>query len=133
MWQISRKHHIAGAAVLFFVTAITMSVVATHWMSRVLQYTQGAAVEFYERISEEDCYVTTLGYKSYAHYFYAQASAVPEETIDKNDWLLHGDIDKPAYFVARISGAGQYDDTPDLKRLYERHGYVFFQRVPAKK
>ena len=36
------------------------------------QMTQGSAIRFYESISKEKKYLTTVGYKSYAHYFYGE-------------------------------------------------------------
>ena len=32
-------------------------------------YTQQAPIDFYEQHSKEDCYINTLGFKSYAHLF----------------------------------------------------------------
>lgn len=94
------------------------------------KYSQGAAIEFYKERSREKCYIYTLGFKSYAHLFYAKKpeGLNPEEyTIE---WLLRGSTDYPVYFVAKIHNAHEYEESyPQLKRLYEKNGFVFFVRV----
>jgi hypothetical protein len=43
---------------------------------------QGDAIKFYEDISNEKKYITTVGFKSYAHYFYSQI-----DELDSSDQL----------------------------------------------
>ena len=45
---------------------------------------QGSAVSFYEDISFEKKYLTTVGFKSYAHYFYSKI-----DLLDSNDSLYN--------------------------------------------
>jgi hypothetical protein len=46
------------------------------------------------------------------------------------DWLLHGKIDKPAYFVCKITALEEVNqDYPNLKEIYRKNGFVFFVRV----
>ena len=45
---------------------------------------QGSAVSFYEDISSEKKYLTTVGFKSYAHYFYSKI-----DLLDSNDSLYN--------------------------------------------
>ena len=39
-------------------------------ITKVEGYTQRAAIDFYKSMQSTDVYVETLGFKSYAHYFY---------------------------------------------------------------
>ena len=45
---------------------------------------QGDAIKFYEDISDEKKYITTVGFKSYAHYFYSQI-----DELDSSDQLYN--------------------------------------------
>jgi 4-amino-4-deoxy-L-arabinose transferase-like glycosyltransferase len=93
-------------------------------------YSQRAAIEFYQSISEEDAYVRTLGFKSYAHLFYSQIKPSSEPGADDTDWLLTKDIDKPAYFVFKIQHKERYlQEYPQLEVLYEKNGFVFTKRM----
>ena len=49
-------------------------------------------------------------FKSYTDLFYSRTT--PSENPHNHDinWLLHGPIDKPAYFVARATQSQPYDD-----------------------
>jgi hypothetical protein len=70
--------------------------------------------------------------KSYAHLFYA-AKPVPEHERSQDlGWLLHGDIDKPAYFILRSKTLEGFQETyPDLELLYEKNGFSFCLRQPV--
>ena len=45
---------------------------------------QGNAIKFYEDISDEKKYITTVGFKSYAHYFYSRI-----DELDSSDQLYN--------------------------------------------
>ena len=92
---------------------------------------QGAAIEFYTSLQNEDCYVETLGFKSYAHFFYKQTKESNTINNAGNEWLLNGTLDKPAYFVCKINNAEEYlKSYPQLKEIYKKNGFVFLVRKP---
>ncbi len=95
-------------------------------------YSQHALIEFCKDRKGEDCYVNTLGMKSYAHLFYA-AKPIPENQLSQDpEWLLTGDIDKPAYFIMRSKTLANFQESyPDLELLYEENGFSFCLRDPA--
>ncbi|MDP4208027.1 MAG: glycosyltransferase family 39 protein [Bacteroidota bacterium] len=96
---------------------------------RIEGYSQRAAIEFYQNRQNEDCYVETLGFKSYAHLFYVQKPASSNPKSADSQWLLEGEIDKPAYFVMKnTSKKEQLERHPQLKVLYEKNGFVFVKR-----
>jgi 4-amino-4-deoxy-L-arabinose transferase-like glycosyltransferase len=107
-------------------------------MPKVEPHTQGEAVRFFKSLQGQNVYVYTLGYKSYAHYFYAQPS-VPSNPAsyagDVQQWLLKGDLDRAAYFSCRIDRAAEFR-SPEyrqygLQELYSKGGFVFFRRLPS--
>ena len=98
---------------------------------RVEAYSQRAAIEFFSSVSDEDAYLETLGYKSYAHLFYGQVKGNSHEMSHDKNWLLTGDIDKPAYFSIKVNRKEKFvREHPDLTLLYEKNGFVFFKRTP---
>jgi hypothetical protein len=70
--------------------------------------------------------------KSYAHLFYA-AKPIPENQLSQDrEWLLRGNIDKPAYFILRSKTLKGFKESyPDLELLYEKNGFSFCLRIPA--
>ena len=53
-------------------------------MPKIEGLTQGSVISFYKEISDEKKYLTTVGYKSYAHYFYSEF-----EPLKSTDLLYH--------------------------------------------
>ena len=98
---------------------------------RVEVYSQRAAIEFFCSVSDEDAYLETFGYKSYAHLFYGQIRDHTHEKARDEQWLLTGDIDKNAYFAIKVNRKDKFiQDYPNLELLYEKNGFVFFKRTP---
>ena len=115
---------------------------------------QRANIDFFTAHAGEDCYMETLGYKSYAPYFYGKVPAPDEKqaklllTVRSNNstrpdtlssyqkevayknWLLSGNINKPVYFSVKINDQSVYDTVPALTRLYAKNGFVFYRRMP---
>ncbi len=106
---------------------------------KIDSYTQSAAIEFYQGLQGQSCYIQTLGFTTYADLFYAQkqqlqsasAANIPPEEFER--WLLEDEIDRTAYFVCKINDAQTWRKHPYLTELYEKNGYVFFQREVKKK
>jgi 4-amino-4-deoxy-L-arabinose transferase-like glycosyltransferase len=99
---------------------------------RIEGYSQNALIEFCKERQNEDCYIKTLGMKSYAPLFYAAKEYPVRPESRDNLWLLSGDIDKPVYFIMRNKNAGQYLEQYDQLFLYrEKNGYVFLKRDPG--
>jgi 4-amino-4-deoxy-L-arabinose transferase-like glycosyltransferase len=93
-------------------------------------YSQRAAIEFYEAHCGEDCYVKTIGFKSYAHLFYTckQPLGTLPPTIDDPSSLLNGNPGKKVYFVAKVNNLSDLPQRPDCHELYRKNGFVFFER-----
>ncbi len=106
-------------------TSLTMLII----VPKVEQYSQNAAIEFYENISSEDCYVQTWGYKSYAQYFYAKKPQPEDSRSQDLEWLLGGNVDKTVYIVTKNIRESKFTkENPNFSRLYEKNGFVFFVR-----
>jgi 4-amino-4-deoxy-L-arabinose transferase-like glycosyltransferase len=127
-----RKKFQAGFATLFFSTALTMHLFTLAIAPKIDLYVQGGPVGFFEQLQNEDCYVEPLGYKSYAHLFYFRKKPPTNPKSSDLDWLLNGEIDKPAYFVSKITRADEFLKHPNLEVLKIEAGWVYFRRLPKQ-
>ena len=126
-----RQQKMQHALLLLFVACIVaMQVLLTAFTPRIEKYSQHAAVEFYQSLQGKDVYVRPIGYKSYAHYFYARVQPGNRKESKDQEWLLTGPVDKPTYFVSKITRmeALLKDYGDDLEVLYEKNGCVFYKR-----
>lgn len=115
--------------ILFIGTSLFTNTLLLQFIPKIEPYTQGAAIDFYKSKQNEDCYIQTLGFKSYAHLFYHAKPRVTNADYYKEDWLVRGEIDKPAYFVVKIHRKEEYlGYYPHLEVLYEKNGFVFLKR-----
>jgi hypothetical protein len=114
----------AGSMVFIFMTMFVFT-------GKIEGYTQRAALDFYRHYGQEDCYISTLGFKSYAHLFYGKKQPGQNPLSYDKDWLLNGPIDKPAYFVYKVTKKREYETIyPQLTILYEKNGFIFAARYP---
>ena len=96
---------------------------------KVEGYTQNAAIEFYKSRQNEDCYVKTVGFKSYADLFYTAKKPTKNLNSNLEDWLIFGAIDKPVYFVMKNTRSEEFKrNFPHIKRIGEKNGFVFYKR-----
>ncbi len=155
LYYFSRKIRMAHL-VLSFGVLFTISLMSYIVMPNVEMYTQKAAVDFWVSKSNEKAFVETLGYKSYAHYFYANTqpdtlsnqqfemwlhtrdeiktnTIVPAERLReyRREWKLVGPIDRPAYFVSKNTYESEVKNYwPFLMKIGEKNGFVFWERKP---
>jgi hypothetical protein len=126
-WALRKGRIVAGAWTLLGSTALMLLAATATLVPKLHEHIQGAPVRFYRSLQDRDVYVEVLGFKSYAHLFYARTR--PPSTPDV-DTLLHGTLDRPAYFVSRIDKAAPYRAMETLREIGEENGYVFFERLP---
>ena len=97
---------------------------------KIEQFSQGAAVQFFQEIKDQDVYVQSAGYKSYAPYFYADLNVNnPPESRDY-EWLYSGDIDKPVYFITKTTYRNISGDHVEL--LKTTGGFRIYVRYPEQ-
>jgi 4-amino-4-deoxy-L-arabinose transferase-like glycosyltransferase len=132
-----------GVATLLLVQLVIIQVALVHFTSKIEAYTQGAAIAFYRQFQGRDVYVHPLGFKSYANLFYTQkqpstnplyqgvrlANNGKDKQPEANEqWLLNGNIDKPAYFICKVQDSAKTSAMPQLTLVGSSNGFVFFQR-----
>ncbi|CAL1520534.1 glycosyltransferase family 39 protein [Chitinophaga sp. MM2321] len=117
-----------GLICLFVSTILVIQVTVVHFVPKVERYSQGAAIDFFISLQGKDVYVKALGYHSYAQHFYSRELPHTNKNYYDTDWLLNGQIDKPAFFICRITDSEQYRQHPNLEVIGEKNGFVFFKR-----
>jgi len=127
---LSQRRYKRAAVTLFAGTAIVIFFASAIIVPKVERYSQGADIDFFIARQGENCYVHTLGFKSYGDLFYTMKEKPANLNSYDQNWLLTGPIDKPVYFVTKVDRVqhwenGQY---PDLKELYRKNGFVFMKR-----
>ena len=133
----TRKNPILGTQVLFFTTLLTVQIVIYVFVPKIEKYSQAAAIEFMESKQLEDCYVGTIGYKSYAQYFYTARTPQKSPGQNTEEWYLTGKSAKPVYLVTHIDRTRRLDSLLKagfpIKKIGEKNGFVFFKREPNLK
>ncbi|GAB4194651.1 MAG: phospholipid carrier-dependent glycosyltransferase [Thermoflexibacter sp.] len=127
-----------GFYTLFGGTAVMLTLVLIFYISKVEGYTQRAAIDFLKTLQGKDCYVMTIGYKSYAQYFYAQTQPTTKPQFDGDirwqNYLFYNKIDKDLYVLTKNTAEQELLDLikpkqVEWERLYEKNGFVFYKRA----
>jgi len=125
-----RKKVRSGLLILLLAQVGIMELALVLFTPKIEDYSQDAAIRFYQSLQGKDVYVHVLGFKSYAQLFYSKALPQHNPRSDQEDWLLNGKLDKPAYFVSRITGEAHFAANPNLMVIGQQNGFVFYKRKP---
>jgi 4-amino-4-deoxy-L-arabinose transferase-like glycosyltransferase len=127
---INRKQFFRGIITLFYATAFCIFFYLRAVVPKIEGYSQAPAINFYKSISGQDVYVTTIGYYSYAPYFYFRKMPGGNIESSNKEWLLNGEIDKPVYFVTQSTKKILLDKHPDCRFIKQDGGFLFYYRLP---
>lgn len=121
---LSRKR--IAAFVITTATSVMLSLLMAHFslLPVVEQITQGPAIEFYERMQEEQVPLHSFQFHGYGQYFYCRT----EKTYGDLNWFLNEEHDTPVYFVAKTDN--DLIKTLDFKKIEEKGGFVLYRRDP---
>jgi hypothetical protein len=133
IFKILRGKTFFGVALMLYSTAFCMFIYLAVVVPKIEKYSQASAINFYQSLSGKDVYVIPVGFKSYAQYYYFKKQPNQRKESDSEDWLVNGLIDKPAYFVVKITNKEYFDSKPDCKFLKQEGGFLFYKRTPVKR
>ncbi len=123
-----------GITILFLGNFLIFTIFIYIYAPRIVQYTQGAVIEFLQSKTNCNCYIEPLGYKTYAHYFYGKRKIEQSpiyHKMNKNEfhnYLLRSEIDKPVYFIIRKPSLDDFMNQFELIILYEKNGFAFLTK-----
>lgn len=129
---IKRNNAQRATWIWFGGTAVTVFLASALIVPRVERFSQGAAIDFLKERVGENCYVDVVGYKSYAHLFYAQKPKPTNPQSADINWLITGDIDKPVYFITKVHKADYYLKFDGIYEVGRKNGFVFLKRDKKK-
>jgi 4-amino-4-deoxy-L-arabinose transferase-like glycosyltransferase len=124
----SKKQNPKAILFLFYSTAICLFVYLLAVVPKIEKYSQGPAIDFYETLQGKSVYVWPIGFKSYAQYFYAKKPASPVYGEADENFLLKGDIDRPAFFVVKITNNTFDTSCNNCKLIKQEGGFKFYKR-----
>lgn len=127
-----RQKNQPAILVLFYSTAFCLFFYLVAVVPKIEKYSQGPAVEFYESLQGKDVYVWPVGFRSYAQYFYGKKMPKPAYGEKDLDFLLTGDIDRPAYFVIKVTKKNFEEKCKDCELIEQKGGFKFYRREPVK-
>lgn len=125
------KNQILRIRLLFASVTACSLIICVLLAPKIEAMSQRANIEFFKSLQGVDCYTATAHYKSYALYFYTQKLPDKNKLAANLNWLLYGNIDKPAYISTRIQYKAIMDSIPGILRMYEKNGFIFYKRLPA--
>ena len=118
---------IKGTASLVIGATITLTALQLFVIPKIEQHTQGAMISFCEEVANQDCYIETYGFKSYAHYFYARTPNHDNIKSKELNWLINGAIDKKVYIITKTTNTS-LDNHPNIQFIERRGGFKFYTR-----
>lgn len=137
-----KKNFERGMVVLGVSQIVVIQAVILYCTQRIEGYSQNAAIVYYQSFKGKDVYVQPLGHKSYANLFYTdkqpytakeyrgvRRDKTGRETPEANEhWLLHGQTDKPVYFISKIQDSVKFDTMATMQTIGSKNGFVFYKR-----
>ena len=100
---------------------------------KIEKYSQGPAITFIQRFKDKPVWVSTLGYFSYAPFFYSNKMARSCQDCNEEEFLLHGTTDRDVYFVTKTTALQLItDQNPQLDIIEKKGGFVLLKRNDKK-
>lgn len=157
-----QKSALNGVKFFLLCNIAVFSFVSIAMVPKVENHVQGSIINFYERQEGRDIYMETVGFKSYAHYFYPKTQPLKPEDglvkvtrkfclknhIDtkgqlteyqryhvnalKKIWLLKGKTDKPVYLIYKNTNTEGMDTNRNFKLLMKDGGYRVYKKLQPR-
>lgn len=129
-WVLQKKLY-GKIWLLFLTTALVIQISLITFIKRVEGYSQRAAIEFFQSLRGQEAYVMTMGYKSYAHLFYADQQPWGDERRFDANWILNGDLDRDAYVAVKVHKTARFEGKTGWREIGRKNGFVFFHKPAA--
>ncbi|HEY1038288.1 MAG TPA: hypothetical protein VGF30_02735, partial [Bacteroidia bacterium] len=159
LFGMLRKRAAKLIPALFGVSLFAVFSISVLIVPKIELYSQGAAIEFYQSVKGQDCYLETSGFKSYAYLFYgdkqpkqntaeinAYAKRMAANEANSDEWdpttsysrystnfMTDEKVSKTTYIVLKFMDEEPFLATrPKFKKLYAKNGFVFLRREAEK-
>ena len=130
VFSVFYLHGIKQVITIYGSTALFIFMFMFILVPKIEKYSQGAAIEFISAFKGKPVWVSTLGYYSYAPYFYADKPKRATNDIDETQFLLYGDTGCDVFFVTKITELqSTLDQYPQLIVVEKKGGFVLLKRI----
>ncbi len=131
LWFLLKQRIWDGSQIIFASGALFVTFTLAFYIRNIEGISQLAAIEFYESKKGEDCYIRTLGYKSFAHLYYSDKKPIVGDVHqDDLDSLIQNHQNKPVYLVAKLKDPAIPPTAPGFREIYRKNGFVFLEKRP---
>ncbi len=132
IWWIYAQRIWQGIVLLFAASGIAVWLLGMVIAPKILHYTQSDLMAFYTEKRTEDCYLRPMHFHTYAHLYYGESQPNRNPKSLELAWLVNGQVDKPVYFIARVTDIDQVHRWfPHIQVTDQRGPYVIMQRTDA--
>ena len=126
-------HGIKQLIVLYSSTLAFVFLFMLIMLPKIEKYSQGPAIEFIASCKDKTVWVSTLGYKSYAPYFYSDKPQRACTDCDEQEFLLHGETGREVYFVTKVTAMQLIlNQNPQLVFVEKKGGFAKLKRINQK-
>ena len=118
---------IFGSTVLFVFMLMILIV------PKIEKYSQGPAIAYIESFKDKPVWISTIGYYSYAPFFYANKMQRACKDCNEEEFFLHGAVDRDVYFVTKVTALQSVvDQNPQLEIVEKKGGFALLKRIYNK-
>ena len=124
--------------ILFGSSFVLITLVYTLSFHKIIQYSQGGLVTISKSLVNKDAYVSTFGFKSYAHYFYTNKPDRKESILkiepEKRPYnLLRLKVDKEVYMIVKSHRSSEFEKKYNqFTKINESFGFSLFYKPIQK-
>jgi 4-amino-4-deoxy-L-arabinose transferase-like glycosyltransferase len=125
-----QKNYLRFIYVQLFLTLFLINAEYKWVLPKIAAYTQGANVDFFKSVANQDAYFRSANYKSYTPFFYGQTQPSLNPEAQNLDWICNGAIDKTVYLSVKdnLSEEDFKLKYKNFTRLYASGGFIFLVR-----
>lgn len=124
--QLRRQHIARPVFYLLIGVSLLIPALLKAVVPKIEHYSQAPAIEWYIALSQQEVYIETAGFKSYAQYFYGKVKPFTGEG-KLYDFIKAGKLDKDAYMVTKINDFKDHI-TPEFEEVERKGGFILFRR-----
>jgi 4-amino-4-deoxy-L-arabinose transferase-like glycosyltransferase len=116
-----------GYQFFFLGNGISVAIVLYLFIGRVEMLSQNAHIEFLKKSAADKIPVQTMGFKSYAQYYYGRSS----QYLPGWEEILEKGYPTDIHLVAKINREAEFDLRGDLEKIGHKNGFVFYLKKAA--
>ncbi len=130
IFKLKTTVSIKNIAAVFYATAFCLFFYLMMVVPKIEAFSQAPAINFYKSMAGKDVDAISVGYYSYARFFYFEKPSASKYGVHEEDSLLYGNISRPAYFITKVTATDFPQQHPDCTLIGQDGGFLFYKRMP---